>query len=400
MADLPVIMTKAGAVATPVATIRQAISDEVAAIVPGYTSNLPASLIEDILSTDVYAVAQLDQARVDAINSISPYGANGFILSQQGAMLGIYAGEATATSVYVVFTNPDAIGYLIPAGFVVSDGAHQYAIQDGGVINAGGSSQPLLAICTDTDSFSIPPNTVTDIVTSLPAIYAGMTVTNPTTGTPGTGAESLSGYRARVIQGMTIAGQGTAAYIKTLVGKITGVNSRLISVVQVSAGWKVIVGGSGDPYQIAAAIYEAVLDLNTITGSLSTPRNITVSIIDYPNTYNVTFVNPVQATVGISLVWKTNIPNYSQAQSVANLGVPAIQDYINSIVVGQPLNLLEISSVFETAIASILPTINLSALNFTVTINGSIVSPPNNSSLIASSDESYFEAGLITIAQG
>jgi hypothetical protein len=53
----------------------------VAAEVPDYTANLPGSLIEDISSTDVQALATIDQARVDAINSFSPYGANAFALA-------------------------------------------------------------------------------------------------------------------------------------------------------------------------------------------------------------------------------------------------------------------------------------------------------------------------------
>ena len=49
---------------------------------PDYTANLPGSLIEDIASTDVGALTGIDQARVDAINSVTPYGANAFVLAQ------------------------------------------------------------------------------------------------------------------------------------------------------------------------------------------------------------------------------------------------------------------------------------------------------------------------------
>lgn len=77
---LPIIMTSEGPQPTPATTIWQALIQAVSSQVPGYTANLPGSLIEDISSTDVAALAVIDQARVDAVNSVSPYGANASVL--------------------------------------------------------------------------------------------------------------------------------------------------------------------------------------------------------------------------------------------------------------------------------------------------------------------------------
>src|ERR1700743_2945278 len=105
MSDLPVVITAAGPVSTPPATLRADLLASVAATSPGYTANLPASLIEDISSTDVGALVVIDQARVDTINSLSPYLANEALLSAQGQVYGVVQGTPTNTSVYVVFSG-------------------------------------------------------------------------------------------------------------------------------------------------------------------------------------------------------------------------------------------------------------------------------------------------------
>ncbi|EEF27062.1 conserved hypothetical protein, partial [Ricinus communis] len=77
-------MGPAGPVPTAPATLRQNLVNGVAATNPDYTANLPGGLIEDIASTDTGALVTIDQARIDAVNSVTPYGANAFILAQQG----------------------------------------------------------------------------------------------------------------------------------------------------------------------------------------------------------------------------------------------------------------------------------------------------------------------------
>jgi len=68
----------------------------------------------------------------------------------------------------------------------------------------------------------------------------------------------------------------------------------------------------------------------------------------------------------------------------------AVQSYINGITVGQPINLLVLQEVVQTAIASVLDPINLTTLQFVVTINGSVASPTAGTSIIPSEPESSF----------
>lgn len=465
-------MTASGPVATPAATLNTALINGVASTNPGYTV-LPAGLVEDLSSTATGALVTLDQARVESINSIAPGGANAFVLAQLGAQAGIVQGVSANGSVYVQFAGP--AGYVFQPGFTVGDGTNQYALQDGGVIQTSGFSPLLYAVATNSGTFSIPASTVTQLVTSVPSAYA-VTVTNPEAGTPATTTESVQAYRARVLQAGIVACNGTPAYLKTLLGEITGVLPQLVSINPVAGGWQVICGG-GDAYSVANAILQGVPDIATLQGSqlgittmseanpvvvvtnLTTgfavgqtfvvagatpsayngtytvasitrsisgdtittgtngsafgvytagaafspnPRNVTVSLFQNPNTYSITSVNPPLQVVTVAVTWNTTLPNFTAGTSVNQLAAPALQSYINSIYAGQPINLLEMNAVFQTAVASVIAAPNITTLQYVVQINGVTVSPGAGTSIIAGDPECGFSASTtaITVTQG
>ena len=139
----PTVVTSAGLQPTSPIVIRQALVDAVAATNPGYTANLPGSLIEEIASTDVAAIALADAAKVELVNGLTPYGANNFLLRQLGNIYGVPLGLDSTTSVQVVFAGD--VGFVISAGFTVSDGTYQYVVQTGGVIGTDGFSGELFA---------------------------------------------------------------------------------------------------------------------------------------------------------------------------------------------------------------------------------------------------------------
>lgn len=474
---LPTVVTAAGLQPQAPATLNAELLALVASWVPGYTATLPGSLIEDVSSTDTGALVLIDQARVETVDSLTPYGANDWLLIQLGNMLGVPAQQASNTSVYVVFTISPAVGgYSVAQGFTVSDGTYQYVLVDGGVTAASGSTQPLQAIASQTGSWAVPPSTVTQLVTSVPSTVT-LTVTNPLAGTPGGAAQTEAQYRTAVLQANLAASQGMTRYLKTLIGNIPGVQQRLVSIQAGTGTLKCIVGGSGDPYLIGGAIWQAdfwtpgligstisvtnitranpgvvTTDINhgyangqvvyingivgmtslngvalTITvinetsfsvgvntsgysawisGGVVTPnfRNVVVTIVDYPDSYDIPFVAPPAQAVTITVTWNTISTNPVSDAGVAQLASPALAAYVNSIYVGQPMNLFQLQEVFTASIATILPPAMLTRMVFSVNINGIGTSPLSGTGVIAGDPESYFStdpggAG-ITVLQG
>ena len=469
---IPIVMGPAGATPAVPASVQQTLLATVAATNPGYTANLPGTMIEDISSTDVAAILTCDSALVEYINSVTPYGANQFLLNQLGQIYGVQQGQNTNTAVYVVFTG--TASFVINPGFVVSDGTYQYIVQDGGVLSGTGTSAvtpPLYCVAAVTGSWAVPASTVTTIITSVNS-YITLSVTNPTAGTASTGAETVTAYRSRVLQAGLSACIGNLRYLKTNLSNVLNVQPRLISVIQQGTGFEIIVGG-GDPYQVAYAILTGILDITTLVGTqlaitgisnaaaavvttnlyhnlttgssvtiagvlgmtgangtwvatvlsattfsipynssaaptytsggtISNTRNQVVTLNDYPNIYTITYVVPPLQTVSISLTWNTTSTNSVSDTSMQILGATAIAAYINSIQVGQPINLFELQNAFQLATVSVLPTALLSRMVFAVYIDGYLVAPASGTGIISGDPESYFSTttSAITITQG
>jgi len=400
-------MTTAGPIPSSAGQLNNDLIASVQAVNPDFTANLPGTLIEDLTSTGTAALAQVDQARVDAVNSVTPYGANAYILAAIGQQLGLPIGTPTNTNVLVVFACPASPGLVIPPGFIISDGNYSYVIQDGGVIESNGQSAPMLAVAQQAGTWAVPANTVTQIATSLASPFnTTLTVTNPQAGTPAQASETVQSYRSRIMQAQKVAVQGVAAYVTTLLQAVPGVTPRLVSVLQTSLGWEVLCGG-GDPYAVAFAIYQAVLDLSTITGSLTASRNVPVTIMEGPNQYTLTYVNPPQQIVTVDIIWNTDLPNFTGGAQVSQFGAQAVMNYINSVTVGQPLNINSMNAAFVDAVSgnsvpALIDEDNIAAISMAVFVNGVEVTPETGTFLIPGDAESYFycAANGVTAQQG
>ena len=521
-------VTTAGAQPTLPAALRNALIEKVTAMRPGYSANLPGSLVEDIASTSVAALAQMDQAAIDLLNSFTPNTANAYLLRLIGEMRGIVQGARSNSSAYVTFTG--IVGYSIPKGFTVSDGLHQYVVQDGGVLSnpvaseytasisgttmtvsavasgeilvgdpvvgagvtigtvvtgyltgTGGAgtysvnnSQTaasttitgathgttiLFVVAKEFGDWAIPAGTITSVVTSVPTGYA-VYCTNQNPGIIASEAETEQLYRARVLDSQLLPGTGTLSLLKSMLRNIPGVQSRLVAV---SGAGKIIVGG-GDPYDIAGVIFKALFDIgdlvgssvtsNTwsatgsisgttlditavasgtikvgdivsgiglanptvitalltgtggtgtyqinyaqtvlseaLTGSAST-RNQIVSIVDYPDTYTILFVVPVQQTVAISVDWSTISPNFTANTAIADAVTQALADYVNSIPVGTAINEYTLHQTFLKSVENIVPSYLISSLTFTVSIDGTPTAVTPGTGLIQGDTEGYFQ---------
>jgi hypothetical protein len=274
MTAIPINMGPQGPIPTPPATLRQQLVTRVSATNPDYTANLPGSMIEDIVSTDVGALVIANQFLIDLINSISPYAANAFILNQLGTdVYGIQPASAANTTVNVVFIGTP--GFIIIPGFTITDGTYQYICTEGGVVGTAGQTLPLNAVATVVGTWAVPAGTVNGLITAVPQNVT-LTVINPTDGIPSVGTETVTSFRTRTLTAGLAASTGMDRYLKTLLWNVPGVIQRLVSVRidPVNNKYVILVGG-GDPYQVAWAIYYAIFDLTSIEAPLIPIADIT-----------------------------------------------------------------------------------------------------------------------------
>jgi len=381
---------------TPPATLAAEAFAIAESLSPGITS-LPANLIGDMNATSAGSLAVAQSALVDLVNSVSPYTANAPILYQLGNVYGVQQGIGSNTSVYVVFSGTP--GFVINVGFTVSDGTYQYTVQDGGIINEFGVTPALYCLATVSGSWAITANSVQQLITSVP-FGINVTCTNPNTGIPGAAAQSLADYQAQVIQAGQAVSTGIGTLVRTALQNVTGVQARLISFRQVSAGWQILVGG-GDPYAVANAIYQSMFNILDLQGAASIGSTETITINDYPDAYTIKYVIPTAQNVTMTVNWTTIAGSNFVANSVVTAAAqPAIAAYVNSIYVGKTMSLLELQQTFIEATASILDPTTLANLTFTVQINGMGVEP--SGVLFAGDPEGFFlaQSSGITVVQG
>ncbi len=392
MSDLPVTYDIAGPVPQTAEQLRQTVVSAATALSPGITTELPGSLIEDMVSTSVGALIVIDQARVDLINSCSPYAANVHLLMQLGEMYGVPRGSGTNTSVYVVFVGPP--GFPIPKGFTAGDGTHTYAVQRDAVIPGKGQTDPLYCLATTEGIWAVPAGSVNQIKTSVPAGFT-ITCTNLTNGLPGAQEQNYASYRSQVFQAGMYGVQGTPDCFRAELRNVSGVQENLISFRQATLGkWVAVVGG-GDPYDVAYAIYKSVPDISSLTNDVSNPSGAavekkTIPIMVYPDTYQVPYVVPSSQNVSILITWNTASTKYIDPDAIARAVQPNIAGYVNAIAVGQPVNLFEIQDVFIQSTSGLVASSLVSMIEIQVGINGQIKAPAPGSSLVYGDTYAYF----------
>jgi hypothetical protein len=300
-------MTAAGLQPTPPATLNSEVIAGAVALNPGLTANLPGTLIEDIASTDTSALVLIDSAQVETVNSMTPYGANLFVLNQLGQIYGVQQGLGSNVSVYLQFSG--TVGFVIAQGVIVSDGTYQYITQEASVIGTGGVSNSVYAVASVSGSWGVPANTVVNILSSIPTGIT-LTVTNPNTGIPSSGVQDPGDYRSQVLNAGLTSCSSTITAIKTYLQNVPGVLSNLISVRQSGSKWEVIVGG-GDPYAVANAIFESCGDPNSLTGSTMSVTAVTTGSTTTVSTNLVTgftvgesvTVSGTTGTTGVNGTW-------------------------------------------------------------------------------------------------
>jgi len=401
---LPLIAGPNGFQPTPPATLLAQMASIATGLSPGITTNLPGSLVSDMLGSSTAAVSLCDQARVELLNSLSPSGANVFLLQQIGAALGVKLGQPSNSSVFLVFHAPSNIGYVITNGFQVSDtNGNVYAVQGGGAILSSGYSATLYAVATTAGTFASAAGTCTNIETSVPGPIS-LSVTNPNMGTPGNpNGESFYSYRQRVIQAQLAACSGGPRLLKTLLNQVTGAANLTSIQVVTGTGIKVVVGGSADPYAIAYAIFQGIGDLSQLTGStVSGGRNTSATLNDYPDNYTVEWVTAPIQTATLSVTWNTSLSSFSRGAAVPGLVQAPMAAYMNNLAPGQVINTFDLATIFQTAVQPILDVSLLTRLIISVYLNGTLINPGSGTYAVQGDVESLcscLQTG-VAVAQG
>ncbi|EEN5925534.1 hypothetical protein GIS72_18610 [Salmonella enterica] len=301
-------------------------------------------------------------------------------------------GQGTNTSVYVVFSGPP--GFAIPKGFMVGDGTYTYTVQRDTMIPESGQTEPVYCLATTEGSWAVPAGTVNQIKTSVPNTY-NLTCTNLTAGLPGAQEQTFSSYRAQVFQAGMYGVQGTPDCYRIELKNVYGVQENLISYRQATLGrWVAVVGG-GDPYEVAYAIYKAVPDISILTNDVSNPSGAqvekkTIAITVYPDVYQVPFVVPSSQNATILITWNTASTTYIDPDGIAKAVQQNIAGYINAIAVGQPINIFEVQDIFLSSVSGLVAPSLVSMIDIQVGINGKIVPPATDSSLVYGDTYAYF----------
>ena len=294
----------------------------------------------------------------------------------------IYMGVPDTSNIIGSQLLVSAITNSYPA-VVTTNLNHGYAT--GQVINIAGevgmtgiNGIPYIAIVLSNTTFSL------NVAISSMVLATG-TVTVTTANPHGLPTGTITG----AIYGVT-----PAAYNGTYTFTRTGTNT-FTYPLSGSPGAVTVQGYTG---------FDSALSGSYASGGLITPnlRNVTVSINSYPDTYAITFVKPPVQQATVALTWNTISSNYVSSTAISSLGVPALVAYINSIAVGQPINIFDMQTVFQNAVSGIIAVNLISKMLFVVTINGVSTLPATNTGVIYGDPESYYNTtnALITITQG
>ena len=103
-------------------------------------------------------------------------------------------------------------------------------------------------------------------------------------------------------------------------------------------------------------------------------------------------------TVTMTVGWNTSSTNFVSDAMVAQLTVPAIVDYVNSVEVGLPISTYELDAIFLQAVAPILDPRLIIKIVWAVAINGIGVAPTGTTGVIYGDLESYFLCNSTSIS--
>lgn len=355
-----VTLTSSGAQVTPFDDIMQAVIQNATEKSPGVAVDVPAELMAAWAQTTAYGIKMAADYYALSANSFSPYGVNEFMLLAQGAQLGFTLNEFNRTSVVIKFMGVD--GVRIPRGTLVSDGTYTYQSSIDGIISGG--YVKVLCYATTDGSWAVPAATVVYVSTSFDVSYS-VTCTNLNDGTPAGASETIPEYRARVLTALQVNTTATTSYLKSLLWAL-GIPQRLVSVD--SNITHIYVDETADTFNVANAIWQSGVNIDVLDGTT------TVTIQDYPNSYNIKYTKAESVLGTIDIEWKSPLTNISNT-AVESAIIAAVKPYVNGLAIGYGINGTALTTVIIEAIASIVDKQNVTSLTYTVAYDGAPITP-------------------------
>lgn len=300
------------------------------------------------------------------------------------AMPNVYQIEGSVLAVAgITQANPGVVTTFLNHGYAVGDRA---VISGANPNNYDGTYAVLAVPSEKTFQLGKAFDSQTFTALSWAGAVATATTLTPHGITPGS-AIVVSGCVPAGYNGTFVAGAGTAG-------------STLKWALPADPGSETTLGEVG----AGIALFDTTGLPPWVAGGILTPnpRNIKVTLSDYPDTYEINFISPPQQIVEMTVTWNSISPNIVSPAAVAQAGAAPLAAYVNSIYAGQVMNLFELQRTFQDAVASIIAPELLTRMVFSVSINGIIVPPDSGTGVIDGDPESYFFAlaSGINIVQG
>jgi hypothetical protein len=354
------------------------LTNEAIANVPGFTA-LPSELRTNLISEASLVSFKMENAASNVMNGVAPTYANDFMFRQFGQSFGL-GGEnpETLAAGDLLFTGPQ--GTYIPAGLICSDSGDTVEVTTlvDGIIGSGGEA-------TISAQSETAEAILADTITVIQVPISGVTVNNPNAFTAGLPEETTAEYRARVQNTLSAPRTGQVGRAYELLEATTGVDARLIffrpTAITIGGttytGIEAVVGG-GDDGAVANALFNSFLETKKLISNPSDSdpdRTISYNVQVYNSTFPIEFTRPLLSTLAITL--NLNIKDVTTtSQIVSGLLNTALTSYIDSLHVGEAINLNSLNKILFDTLATIsVYTKNISSEAYTFLIDGIAASP-------------------------
>lgn len=128
------------------------------------------------------------------------------------------------------------------------------------------------------------------------------------------------------------------------------------------------------------------------SGGIVTPnlRNQSVVINDFPDTYTIPFITPLQQVVTITFEWGIDSSTALTDAAINTLINDDILAYVNAINAGKPLNIGKLRDIFMQDINTVLDMSLLTTLDIVVTVNGTQTEVDSGTQIISGDKFSYW----------